>query len=100
MSLNGIYYSEATHIDSPEIQIPTIKIFPNPTDGHVTIQGDFAASSGIVRLFNLLGEMIYNQEVNIQHDVILNLEGVDNGIYIIELIEGDNIHRHKLLITR
>ena len=100
MSLNGIYYSEATHIDSPEIQIPTIKVFPNPTDGHVTLQGEFTASTGIVRLFNLLGEMVYSQEVNIQHDIILNLEGVNNGIYIVELLEGDNIHRNKLLITR
>lgn len=100
MSLNGIYYSDATHIDSPETPTPTIKIFPNPTDGHLTLQGEFDATTGTVRLFNLLGELVYTQDVNIQNDIILNLDRVDNGVYIIELLEGDNIHRNKLLITR
>lgn len=100
MSLNGIYYSDATQIDSPETQTPTIKIFPNPTDGHLTLQGEFKAHNGTVRLFNLLGELVYTQDVNIQNDIILNIDGVEHGIYIIELLEGDNIHRNKLIITR
>jgi hypothetical protein len=74
---------------------PNIKIFPNPTDGIVRIEGEV----DIVEVYDLLGKRL------IVHDkpgtsTQLDLSLLDQGIYIIRLFSGRHFITEKIIKNR
>ena len=72
-------------------------VFPNPTHGHLTLQGDLP--SGLrYSVYNSLGELIAT--ATLQNKTISTLEWTD-GLYFLSLIkEGENIGKRMFLIQR
>lgn len=100
MSLEGMYYSASAAIDSPVTPTPTLIITPNPASDNIYIKGDFTHSYGKLHLYNMLGETILTQDVKLTGDVFLPISDVRTGMYIIEIVDGDEYIRSKLIIAR
>jgi hypothetical protein len=86
----------------------SIKIFPNPTNDHVTIYyGNFATLSGYqLKIENSLGQQVFQTSINQQSTInqqssYLNLSNWGgNGIYFVRLIDpqGNTIDIRKIVL--
>lgn len=78
-----------------EGSINNISIYPNPTSDKVKISG-LKNDSAEVRIFNTLGETVYQSNRHIDQDI--NVSNLNSGIYILSLsVEGRKTSR-KLII--
>lgn len=100
MMLEGMYYGDPSSIDSPTTVTPTLIISPNPATDNIYIKGKFESKRGQLRLFNMLGEMVFSNEVTLTEEIFLPLTDFRSGMYIVEITDGDEIIRSKLLIAR
>jgi hypothetical protein len=98
-------YSKYLSIDEPddseppsnginEISFNKINIFPNPSNGSISLSGEF--KNAYLEIFDLTGKKVYNSEILPNSLVNLNIE---NGIYNAKIInENNKITFLKLLI--
>jgi len=78
-------------------------IYPNPTDGRLTLtlyDGEGSSDKKIVNyqlsIINLLGEIVYQSEIRNPKSEI-NLKEVPKGLYFLQLQTADGIYYKKLL---
>ncbi|MDG2279098.1 MAG: S8 family peptidase, partial [Flavicella sp.] len=85
---------ESLDVEHQKKQI--IKIYPNPvTDKlHITLAKNHDYKE--VHIFNVLGQLIAVKNIS-SSDNIIDMEGMDNGVYVLELVSGTNSHSVKIL---
>ena len=80
-----------------ELFIESFEVYPNPTDGLVSIHYDLPSKSpSTLRIISLLGELIYEMEFEESKRVEAKLDLFDlsAGVYLVELdLDGEKIHR-------
>lgn len=83
-------------INEPEKQRSECIIFPDPAHDKLTItfRGK-AMTSGMIRIFNLLGEMVYSTPASGLTGIVCDICNFPEGMYLV-MIEGDT----SLLMTR
>lgn len=72
-----------------------MSIFPNPTDGMVTIKG--LTKEATLRVFNSAGQLILSREINTEN-YKLDLTSEQRGVYVIELLSEEGTHYKKLTL--
>ncbi|MBU0763907.1 MAG: T9SS type A sorting domain-containing protein [Bacteroidetes bacterium] len=83
----------ATSIENPVVN-ENIIIFPNPTQGIVTITG--AENANIV-VYNIVGDVVMNVN-NVNR--VLDLSGLANGTYIIKVQAEDGVSTQKINLIK
>ena len=70
----------------------TIKIFPNPTYDHITIDyGNYNTMNGYtLKILNSIGQTVFTSPVNQQQSFIDISTWTGNGIYFVHLIDAQN----------
>ncbi|MFN5318563.1 MAG: LamG-like jellyroll fold domain-containing protein [Bacteroidia bacterium] len=80
----------------------TIKIFPNPSNDHITINyGDFASLNGYqLRIDNSLGQQMFQTAINQQSSYISLSTWTGNGLYFVHIIDpqGNTIDIRKIVL--
>ncbi len=82
---------------------PSIVLFPNPTDSEVTVQMGRIATHAKLKVFDLLGRVVYSQELEEgtnQLKIDLNTSVFKNGIYLVSLQEGKTVLTKQLVIQK
>jgi hypothetical protein len=82
------------HYATPENQLDEVNIFPNPSFGQVTIQ---CAEISQVELFSIEGRLV--RSIKVEGDVC-QLECLDNGIYVVRILKGEETILRKLIIIQ
>lgn len=73
-----------------------IRVFPNPVNtSSFTIQSDLSA--GRVELHDLRGTVIHSGDL-VNGELEVEVSGINSGVYIINIIESDRIHKMKIRI--
>ncbi|SDS24331.1 Por secretion system C-terminal sorting domain-containing protein [Formosa sp. Hel1_31_208] len=81
-------------LDISEVNSPQdILIFPNPTNGTITIKG--LAEHGILEIFNVSGQKVFNSDVRDSQQITLDL---NSGFYMVKISDGKREHIRKLII--
>ncbi|HOG19492.1 MAG TPA: T9SS type A sorting domain-containing protein [Salinivirgaceae bacterium] len=73
-----------------------MKMYPNPTNGELTITGGYGKT---VTVFNAIGQLIYSQLLNSDQE-LLDLSFMKSGIYMVRLTENGKIIETKKLIKQ
>lgn len=75
-----------------------IKFFPNPTSGilYIDVPVDLLDSLIEVRVFSLLGKEIYYKEIKSTDPI--DLSGIQNGLYLLNLIGNGESYSEKLIV--
>lgn len=83
---------DVSSLSTSDIRLNTIGIYPNPTNGILTIKADAAVEN--VNVINVVGQKINIPLSNNQ----INMQGLPNGIYIIELkLKSGQIFSKKII---
>ncbi len=87
---------------TPPNNLNTIKVFPNPSNDHITIDfGNFASMNGYtLKITNSLGQIIFTTPVNQQSSYIDLSTWGGNGIYFVQVIDTQNntIENRKIVL--
>jgi len=97
---NGIVYKFVPEILSiNNSKAPTFKIYPNPSDGIVTISslGDTIQE---VRIFNLLGKQVILTPANDVTQVVLTVQRLPKGLYMLDILTSEGRHITEKLIVK
>jgi N-acetylneuraminic acid mutarotase len=87
---------------NPPNNLNTLKVFPNPSSTHITIDyGNFNAMSGYtLTIINSVGQTVFTTPINQQTSYIDLSTWTGNGIYFVQLIDPQNntIENRKIVI--
>jgi hypothetical protein len=88
---------------NPPNNLNTLKVFPNPSSTHITIDyGNFNAMSGYtLKIINTSGQTVYTTSINQQTSYIDLSTWSGNGIYYLQLIDPQNntIENRKIVLN-
>ena len=71
-----------------------VSVFPNPFDNKITINGLI----GSVEMFNLLGEKVLSQKIQLNEQ--LNTNDLPKGIYILKLIDANSTQTQSMRLIK
>jgi hypothetical protein len=83
----SIRRDQATGIVDPEMPGLVINVYPNPSNGPVTINGLSSAKNYTITIFNLHGQVIYTKHVTNHSKVDISRMGDATGIYMISIYD-------------
>ena len=74
-------------------------VYPNPSNGNFTVDGSFDKNNSSITLYGALGNIV--QQVSVNHlPFELNASDLPNGVYFIQLNNGNNTATKKIFITK
>jgi hypothetical protein len=89
-------------INESHIAQKTMRLFPNPGNGHFSIRIDDVPDKSLsLAVFDLQGKEIYNEQVrvtNILFEKNLNLDFLTPGTYVIRILSDSFVSQEKLII--
>ena len=67
-----------------------VKVHPNPTTSilHLTLQSTEPSIPVQVKLYNLLGEVVYSKELSCINSCEISLEDKQPGLYLLQVVQG------------
>ncbi|MDX1651644.1 MAG: TIGR03790 family protein [Brumimicrobium sp.] len=80
-----------------ENEIEEINLYPNPSAGIVHLRANEVINS--VSVFNIAGAQIRNHDQIMSNSVQIDLQDVENGIYTIQVVIGDDVLRKRVVIN-
>lgn len=77
--------------------ISDVVVYPNPTNGNFTINLDNNFSEVYIKITNISGQTIKNQQFNNTNKIDIDFNNNASGIYFIEITAGDKKSNIKLI---
>lgn len=93
--ISGCYNVKVGRVN--EYSSNRIHLFPNPTNGETNILLANGLNNGIIKLIDITGQIISEQRNLTGNNFIINLSEQSKGIYFIEINQGGNTSRVKLI---
>jgi len=88
----------ALHADIPAVTTQNVlKIYPNPSKGKFMLEMKDEIN-GNVKVFSILGELIYEQNT-VNKINSIDLTGYSANIYFVQVQCGENVYKQKLVLT-
>ncbi|MDZ4756909.1 MAG: PKD domain-containing protein [Bacteroidota bacterium] len=76
-----------------------VEVFPNPTNGLVTIKLPEGNVYNTIRVYDLAGKLVLTHNLNGEKQLNINLEAFTQGVYMIEMIGNDIISKEKIIVA-
>ncbi|MBV7267884.1 T9SS type A sorting domain-containing protein [Winogradskyella luteola] len=110
---SNITYKDYAYESTPNTQIATganalnvnefeltkkINIYPNPAKNSITINYEFQTNDSKIIIYDLSGRLV-NQTMLSNNNNIIDISGLNSGVYIVNLIEDDTKTGFKKLIV-
>lgn len=97
MTVDNVFGDPNDPVNVPELEAGSLLVFPNPATNKLNI----VASEAIhhVRLIDILGQELYST-TNLNTDShVINVAGLREGIYLIQVLTSKGISTHRVLVT-
>ena len=99
LEISSLYNETYTNISN--VEKPSLRVFPNPTNGiiHITFENHKIFDNCKVNILNISSQIIYTQSIN-SSQTTLDLENdLKSGIYFLQILKDDKIiDNHKIVI--
>lgn len=76
-----------------------ITVYPNPSNGFFTLNFSDRIEEGKVTVCNVLGEGIYEVNINNENKMELDLKNFSAGFYFLKINNGEKSYSHKIIIN-
>ncbi|HRZ77686.1 MAG TPA: T9SS type A sorting domain-containing protein, partial [Bacteroidales bacterium] len=79
---------------------PQLSVFPNPSDGHVTLGWKNLSGKFHLRLNNLQGKTVYSIDIQLTEGNYLSLDvsALPAGMYLMDLVGDSQVVSRKLIL--
>lgn len=79
-----------------ENAVSNVSLYPNPTNDSFTIEAENIQN---VMVFNTIGQLVHNQACE-GNSVVVNMSGVDAGIYMVKVVTANGESIQKVSVIR
>lgn len=76
-------------IKENDYQKINLQVYPNPTKNTLIISSSSTISNGLIEIYDLSGRKVYEKRFKTIDNTIINIESIDPGVYIINVISTD-----------
>lgn len=78
-----------------------LRIYPNPTNGNFNLYFSYQGQAKVI-VYNLLGAIVHEEDVvaSGQHKMQVNLQGLQDGLYLVAVQTGKDTYLQKLKIHK
>lgn len=73
-------------------------IYPNPSNGEITVSVAGAFGEGQIRIYDINGRVVYDKSATLEGNVSVSATGLSRGVYIMNIITDNNSVTSKLII--
>jgi hypothetical protein len=73
-------------------------VYPNPSNGLVSISSEYIDGQTTVQLIDINGRQVFNKKYNFENKINLNFENISSGIYILKLNNDNIFYNYKLIL--
>ncbi len=85
------------------LDLETIDIFPNPTDGRLRLKFTAPKGATVVKVTDISGKEVYSEDLNSfdgNYDRELDLSKASKGALILSIHQGDKVFSEKIILQR
>ncbi len=81
------------------LEVSNLKIYPNPANDMITVKFDAVSSFSSIEILDLNGKLLNTVNVNVSGIIQeqISLESLNQGIYILKVINGDKISTERII---
>lgn len=90
----------ATSLKDEKKTEQTFALYPNPTNGTITIQSEKEIKNGELRIENVLGQLVYLQKIGSSDslNVMIDLTQYPKGVYFVQFKSVETIEIRKIVL--
>ncbi|MBN1116377.1 MAG: T9SS type A sorting domain-containing protein [Bacteroidales bacterium] len=92
--------ADACLTDVDETTTDAFSVYPNPSKGHVSVDIPNVSGEVEIHVVSMKGAIVYSEKVFVDETVELDLTGLTDGIYYIELSSDEEVNRSILTIKK
>jgi plastocyanin len=94
-----ILSQEAAPISVKEVNLPALRLFPNPANNQFAIDlSGKVRGNALLSIFTMNGEVVFEELIRQGSDISVDVASLPSGTYITKLISGNNIWQERLVI--
>lgn len=94
---NGLGSHSLTNLGIGDFDTAAFSIYPNPSNGHFTIQLKDSYEASNIEIVSILGQRIFTQEN--YNGSSINVTNIQKGIYIVRITQGPKTSSKKIIIN-
>ena len=83
-----------------ETSLTGIKIYPNPAQNMIQIEGEAIEPSTRLQVYDMVGRMVNTMETHYQNHRITLYPHLSNGVYILKIMAGDKEYAYRIVIAK
>ena len=80
--------------------VNALDVYPNPSNGNITISGNFSSMDGTCNVYDMVGNLVYSSQITLSPEFTLNLNNLTNGMYMLEINDNNNVFHSKIIIGK
>jgi hypothetical protein len=88
--------SPCTGIENNEGVTYYSSVFPNPSNGNITVTLEKITDNTFIEIYNAIGELVYQRKVDAKENLIN--ENFPSGIYLLKVMDGNSILVRKKIV--
>jgi hypothetical protein len=98
---DGTLTDENLSLEDFKLKLSQLKVFPNPVlnDDKLFISFENVISTNI-KLFNVTGKLVLEDTINSSNSKAINISGLTNGVYLLQLTNGKASVTKKVVIMK
>lgn len=79
----------------------SLNVYPNPTTGVLNVNTNVAFGTDVtLDVFNALGQRVLSQDMNGQVSTVLDLSGLESGVYTVNMTAGNEVSTVRVNVAR
>lgn len=90
------YTAEGTDVTTPE-NIQQIKLYPNPSNGIITLNATEMHGGGTIEVFNIIGVKVYANQVESLMNSTIDITNQPAGVYIVKVSSPQGIRTQTII---
>lgn len=88
-----------TNIGVDNYSINQCEVYPNPATNQIQIKGIDESKPAQIKIYSILGQLLY-QDSQYSSSKTIQISGLENGIYMVNISQGNSEITKKFILQR
>lgn len=94
---SGLGSHSLANLGTGDFESNVFSIYPNPSNGHFTIQLKDSNEASNIEIISILGQSVFSQKNSLNSSI--NVNNLQKGIYIVRITQGSKTSSKKIIIN-